>query len=111
MNSTVPGDRYRFTLAHELAHLVLHNHPAGDEEMETEADEFAAEFLMPAKEVRPYVAAPSLGRLGRAKAHWKVCADRPSPQTKTNHTEPVHRPERELQQGRVCARRAISYSP
>lgn len=72
MNSAVPGDRYRFTLAHELAHLVLHNHPAGDEEMETEADEFAAEFLMPAKEVRPYIAAPSLGRLGRAKAFWKV---------------------------------------
>jgi Zn-dependent peptidase ImmA (M78 family)/DNA-binding XRE family transcriptional regulator len=72
MNSAVPGDRYRFTLAHELAHLILHNHPAGDEEMETEADEFAAEFLMPAKEVRPYIAAPSLGRLGRAKAYWKV---------------------------------------
>jgi Zn-dependent peptidase ImmA (M78 family) len=72
MNSSVPGDRYRFTLAHELAHLILHNHPAGDEEMETEADEFAAEFLMPAKEVRPYIAGPSLGRLGRAKAYWKV---------------------------------------
>jgi Zn-dependent peptidase ImmA (M78 family)/transcriptional regulator with XRE-family HTH domain len=72
MNSAVPGDRYRFTLAHELAHLILHNHPAGDEEMESEADEFAAEFLMPAKEVRPYIAAPSLGRLGRAKSFWKV---------------------------------------
>ena len=34
MNSVVPGDRYRFTLAHELAHLALHNHPAGDEEMD-----------------------------------------------------------------------------
>lgn len=72
MNSAVPGDRYRFTLAHELAHLVLHNHPAGDEEMESEADEFAAEFLMPAKEIKPYITAPSLGRLGRAKAFWKV---------------------------------------
>ncbi|MGE0094502.1 MAG: helix-turn-helix domain-containing protein [Alphaproteobacteria bacterium] len=72
MNSAVPGDRYRFTLAHELAHLVLHNHPAGEEEMEVEADEFAAEFLMPAKEVRPYIAYPSLGKLGRAKSFWKV---------------------------------------
>jgi hypothetical protein len=27
---------------------------------------------MPAKGVGPYIAAPSLGRLGRAKAHWKV---------------------------------------
>jgi Zn-dependent peptidase ImmA (M78 family)/DNA-binding XRE family transcriptional regulator len=72
MNSAVPGDRYRFTLAHELAHLILHNHPAGDEEMESEADEFAAEFLMPAKEVRPYLVAPSLGKLGRVKSFWKV---------------------------------------
>ena len=38
----------------------------------SEADEFAAEFLMPAKEVRPYIAGPSLGRLGRAKSYWKV---------------------------------------
>jgi len=72
MNLAMPGDRYRFTLAHEAAHLILHNHPAADEEMETEADEFAAEFLMPAKEVRPYLTAPSLGKLGRAKSYWKV---------------------------------------
>jgi Zn-dependent peptidase ImmA (M78 family) len=72
MNSVVPGDRCRFTLAHELAHLILHNYPADDEEMEAEADEFAAEFLMPAKEIRPCIAAPSLGKLGRAKAYWKV---------------------------------------
>lgn len=72
MNSVVSGDRYRFTLAHEMAHLILHNHPAGEEEMEIEADEFAAEFLMPAKEVRPYIVYPSLGKLGRAKSHWKV---------------------------------------
>src|SRR5438477_5859525 len=27
MNSAVPGDRYRFSLAHEIAHLTLHNRP------------------------------------------------------------------------------------
>lgn len=72
MNSAVPGDRYRFTLAHELAHLLLHNQPENDDEMERQADEFAAEFLMPAKEVRPYLASPSLGKLARAKSFWKV---------------------------------------
>jgi Zn-dependent peptidase ImmA (M78 family)/transcriptional regulator with XRE-family HTH domain len=72
MNSAVPGDRYRFTLAHELAHLILHNHPETDEQMEEQADEFAAELLMPAKEVRQYLTYPSLGKLGRAKQFWKV---------------------------------------
>ena len=72
MNSSVPGDRYRFTLAHELAHLILHNAPETDENMEVQADQFAAELLMPAKEIRPYLASPSLGSLARIKPYWKV---------------------------------------
>ena len=72
MNSEMPGDRYRFTLAHELAHLVLHNGPETDENMEAQADQFAAELLMPAKEIRPYLSNPSLGSLARIKPYWKV---------------------------------------
>ena len=72
MNAAMPGDRYRFTLAHELAHLVLHNQPETDEAMEEQADEFASEFLLPAKEIRPYLARPSLGGLARVKPYWKV---------------------------------------
>lgn len=51
MNSAVPGDRWRFTLAHELAHLVMHREP--HEQMEEEADAFAGEFLVPAEELKP----------------------------------------------------------
>lgn len=72
MNKDMPGERYRFTLAHELAHLLLHNQPDSDENMENQADEFAGEFLMPAKEIRPYLASPSLGSLARVKPYWKV---------------------------------------
>ena len=72
MNSDMPGERYRFTLAHELAHLLLHNQPETDEDMELQADEFAGEFLMPAKEIRPYLISPSLGSLARVKPYWKV---------------------------------------
>lgn len=72
MNKDMPGERYRFTLAHELAHLLLHNHPETDENMEAQADEFAGELLMPAKEIRPYLISPSLGSLARAKPYWKV---------------------------------------
>lgn len=40
--------RYRFTVAHELGHLVLHgDHASGDQAREREADIFAAEFLTP----------------------------------------------------------------
>lgn len=72
MNKDMPGERYRFTLAHELAHLLLHNQPETDENMETQADEFAGELLMPAKEIRPYLTSPSLGSLARVKPYWKV---------------------------------------
>ena len=72
MNSNVPGDRYRFTLAHEVAHLVLHNSPETDENMELQADQFASELLMPTKEIRPYLVSPSLGSLARVKPYWKV---------------------------------------
>jgi Zn-dependent peptidase ImmA (M78 family)/DNA-binding XRE family transcriptional regulator len=72
MNKAMPGERYRFTLAHELAHLLLHNQPDSDENMESQADEFAGEFLMPAKEIRPYLTSPSLGSLARVKPYWKV---------------------------------------
>lgn len=72
INRTVPGDRYRFTLAHELAHLVIHNYPENDDAMERQADDFAAEFLMPRGEIRAYLSRPSLGSLARVKAHWKV---------------------------------------
>ncbi|MET4574982.1 XRE family transcriptional regulator [Ottowia thiooxydans] len=73
MNCEVPGDRWRFTLAHELAHLVMHREP--HDQMEIEADEFAGEFLVPAAEL-----GPQLSKLPRVqvrdllpfKRHWKV---------------------------------------
>lgn len=73
MNIDVPGDRWRFTLAHELAHLVMHREP--HDAMETEADDFAGEFLVPRDEL-----APQLSRFSRVqirdllafKRHWRV---------------------------------------
>jgi Zn-dependent peptidase ImmA (M78 family)/transcriptional regulator with XRE-family HTH domain len=62
MNKHVPGDRWRFTLAHELAHLVMHDVP--NVEMEDEADAFAAEFLTPQAELRP-----QFSRLGEIRLH------------------------------------------
>ncbi len=42
-NSQMPGDRIRFTLCHELGHILMHRVP--NPHMETQAHEFASEFL------------------------------------------------------------------
>lgn len=47
-----PGDRQRFTLAHELGHLVLANRLAKQLDEEKACDRFAAAFLVPEERVR-----------------------------------------------------------
>lgn len=47
-----PGDRQRFTLAHELGHLVLKSRLARHLEEEKAANRFAGAFLAPESEVR-----------------------------------------------------------
>lgn len=47
-----PGDRQRFTLAHELGHLVLQGRLAQNLDEEAAANRFAGAFLAPADEVR-----------------------------------------------------------
>lgn len=49
LNTLHPGDRQRYTLAHEIGHLVMHRFPTP--KMELEANEFASAFLMPAAEI------------------------------------------------------------
>lgn len=46
-----PGDRQRFTLSHELGHLVLAGRLADDLDEEKAANRFAGAFLAPASEV------------------------------------------------------------
>lgn len=73
MRADLPGDRWRFTLAHELGHLVMHEIPT--ETMESEADQFAAELLVPEKDIRPMFARYSsigLSDLANLKLYWKV---------------------------------------
>jgi Zn-dependent peptidase ImmA (M78 family)/transcriptional regulator with XRE-family HTH domain len=72
LNRLHPADRMRFTLAHELGHLVMHRFPT--EKMEPEANEFASALLMPSADIR----ASFLGRritlelLAALKPEWKV---------------------------------------
>jgi Zn-dependent peptidase ImmA (M78 family)/transcriptional regulator with XRE-family HTH domain len=71
INSRMPTDRQRWTMAHELGHLVLHSSEATDDP-EGEANEFAAEFLMPADVIRPQLRQVTLGKVRDLKRVWMV---------------------------------------
>jgi Zn-dependent peptidase ImmA (M78 family)/transcriptional regulator with XRE-family HTH domain len=72
LNQHVPADRMRFSLAHELGHIIMHTVP-GDE-IENEANAFAAELLVPEKQFRRALTGQrlSLEWLARQKAYWKA---------------------------------------
>lgn len=68
INSRQPKDRFRFSLAHEIGHLVLHQTP--NPEQEVEANRFASEFLMPTKDIRADFFDLSLTRFMDLKLYW-----------------------------------------
>lgn len=70
VNRTFPPDRLRFTLSHELGHIVLHRIPTPD--MENEANLFASEFLMPAEEIKDSLYNLTVPKLYSLKRYWKV---------------------------------------
>jgi Zn-dependent peptidase ImmA (M78 family) len=70
VSANAPGDRLRWNLAHELGHIIMHDAPAPDQEQE--ANRFAAEFLMPGKEIRPELERLTLPMLAELKRYWKV---------------------------------------
>lgn len=70
VNSRMSGDRLRWTLAHELGHIVAHRMPT--DRMEAEADEFASEFLMPFAEIASELTNLDVKKLAALKRHWKV---------------------------------------
>lgn len=73
VNKSAPADRVRFTLAHELGHMVLHTiSMTNDETMEDEADAFAGAFLIPADEFKPQLRRFDLPHLATLKSYWKV---------------------------------------
>lgn len=68
-NTDSPTDRLRFFLAHELGHLCLHNIDLTDD-IEGDANDFAAEFLMPANIIVSELHNLSLGKLHDLKRKW-----------------------------------------
>ena len=68
-----PGDRLRWNLAHELGHLLLHDRQSSGQEIEYEADAFAAELLTPLAALDAEMPArPTLSALYAMKLRWGV---------------------------------------
>lgn len=71
LNKDRPADRVRFSLAHELGHLVMHAQPS--DTMEDEANQFASALLMPRRAFAASCARRiDIGELARLKMLWRV---------------------------------------
>jgi len=70
INSNLPPDRDRFTKAHELGHIIMHKIPTAN--ADEEANKFAAEFLLPEKDIKEELKDLSFYTLPRLKPKWKV---------------------------------------
>jgi Zn-dependent peptidase ImmA (M78 family)/transcriptional regulator with XRE-family HTH domain len=77
INSNLPSDRKRFTISHELGHLMMHipfefNDINSQRDFEKEANMFAAEFLMPELEIRKDLNYLTYSKLSLLKEYWKT---------------------------------------
>jgi Zn-dependent peptidase ImmA (M78 family)/transcriptional regulator with XRE-family HTH domain len=77
LNLQFPGERIRFTEAHELGHHIMHQVIQNPENIEDEANQFAAEFLMPADDIIDdlrYIGTYKLNmeKMLSLKMKWKV---------------------------------------
>ncbi len=71
INSLIPMDRARFTIAHELGHLVMHATPP-EFHPEVQANAFALELLAPIAEIGYDLRDLRMAKLPTLKAHWRL---------------------------------------
>ena len=72
INDSIPPDRWRWTVAHELAHITMHAESDPYPTLEDDANSFAGELLMPTREITPQLGRVTLDRLAGLKRYWKV---------------------------------------
>lgn len=75
VNSNHPNSRKIFTIAHELGHLLMHENFIVSDDMkmiETEANSFASNFLMPRADIKADLYGFSETNLASLKKYWKV---------------------------------------
>ena len=73
INESLPPDRWRYTVAHELGHLVMHSDlSCVPDDAEGDAHRFASAFLMPASDIQYMLHNLSIPALAALKLEWKV---------------------------------------
>lgn len=82
VNKNMPNDHKKFTIAHELGHIIMHIPFAEDPELferledldtvEKEADRFAGAFLVPEERAKKSFRPFTYSRLTDMKLYWKV---------------------------------------
>ncbi|MYV30299.1 ImmA/IrrE family metallo-endopeptidase [Rhodococcus sp. DSM 6344] len=71
LNPAVPGDRLRFSLAHEIGHLAMHT--SRNDHVETEANRFAGAVLFPRADFdAAMIDRPSMRHFVSLKSAWGV---------------------------------------
>lgn len=71
LNSAIPTEDLRWTMAHELGHLTMHGTPS-DGDQEEQADAFAGELLAPQSIFGPQARRLTFQRLPQLKAYWRI---------------------------------------
>ena len=73
ISTSIPGDRFRFTLAHELMHLTAHKRPT--DYTESEANRFAGALLISRRDLDAALPSyPNLRDFVNMKANWGIAA-------------------------------------
>jgi Zn-dependent peptidase ImmA (M78 family) len=74
VNKNFSNDRKRFTIAHELGHILMHNENnfpiSSYRDKEKEANQFASEFLMPENYIKNSLRNLKLSEVGNLKSYW-----------------------------------------
>lgn len=74
VNKNFSNDRKRFTIAHELGHVLMHNENnfpiSSYRDKEKEANLFASEFLMPQESIKNTLRSLRINDLGDLKSYW-----------------------------------------
>jgi Zn-dependent peptidase ImmA (M78 family) len=72
VNKRFSNDHKRYTIAHELGHIIMHlsNLVPDYRDKEKEAYRFASEFLMPERYIKSQLDCLRLNNLGKLKEYW-----------------------------------------
>lgn len=74
INPDFPSGRIRYTIAHELGHVIMHRIPGDPKVGHEQANEFASQLLMPADAIKSefYPLPLTIEKLARLKLRWNV---------------------------------------